>query len=189
MNLNAVILAGGASRRMGRDKAWLEADGQPLILRALTTIRAAEIHHVFISGRPGTDYSAVNCPVLFDPEPGLGPVAGIATALGACEAPLLLVLAVDLPIMTPAFLRKLMAHCDTETGTIPELNGKLEPLAAIYPKRCASIARECLLSSGRAARAFAELCLREKAARPFPVPQSDAGCFKNWNSPADIAPP
>src|SRR5512140_1830462 len=187
MNLSAVILAGGESRRMGQDKAWLEVGGQPLIRRALSTVRDSGIQEVLISGRTGTDYSTVRCPVLFDLEPGCGPLGGIERALAAATAPLVLVLAVDLPGITAAFLRKLAAHCDPLTGAVPKLRGELEPLAAIYPKRCHFIVRDCLLKLRRAARDFADACLRERAVRTFAVSAADASCFDNWNHPVDVA--
>ena len=186
MNLSAVILAGGESRRMGQDKAWLEMGGQPLIRRALSTVRDSGIQEVLISGRAGTDYSTLGCPVLFDLEPGGGPLGGIERALAEATAPLVLVLAVDLPGITAAFLRKLATHCDPLTGAVPKLRGEFEPLAAIYPKRCHFIVRHCLLNFRRAARDFADACLREQAVRTFAVAGTDAGCFGNWNSPADV---
>jgi molybdopterin-guanine dinucleotide biosynthesis protein A len=187
MNLAAVILAGGASRRMGQDKAWLEFGGRPLIACASATVRDAGIEEVLISGRAGVDYSSLSCPVLFDLEPGCGPLSGIERALETAKAPLVLVLAVDLPRMTAAFLRKLAGRSDP-LGAIPNLDGQLEPLAAIYPKSCSTIARECLLRGHRAARSFAGVCLRERAVRTFAVSPADAGCFENWNTPWDVAP-
>jgi molybdopterin-guanine dinucleotide biosynthesis protein A len=50
MNFSAVILAGGQSRRIGRDKAWLPVDGQPLLLRPIDLVRQLEPLEVFISG-------------------------------------------------------------------------------------------------------------------------------------------
>ena len=189
MNLSAVILAGGESRRMGQDKAWLEMDGQPLIRRALSTVRDSGIQEVFISGRTGADYSTLGCLVLFDLEPGCGPLGGIERALATAPAPLVLVLAVDLPGITSAFLRKLAAHCDPLTGAVPKLRNELEPLAAIYPKRCHFIVRDCLLKLRHAARDFADACLRESAVRTLAVSGTDARCFNNWNSPADVSAP
>ena len=184
--LSTVILAGGESRRMGQDKAWLEMGNQPLIRRALSTVRDSGIQEVLISGRAGTDYSTLGCPVLFDLEPGCGPLGGIERGLAEATAPLVLVLAVDLPGITAAFLRKLATHCDPLTGAVPKLRGEFEPLAAIYPKRCHSIVRDCLLNFRRAARDFADACLREHAVRTLAVSETDAECFANWNRPADV---
>ena len=189
MNLSAVILAGGESRRMGRDKAWVEIDGQPLLARAVGTVRELGVTEIYISGRAGTDYSALSCPVLLDREPGLGPLAGIDRALDTTQAQLMLVLAVDLPRITAAFLRKLAERCDRLAGVVPKLEGKLEPLAAVYPRRSRYIARDCLLKCRHAARDFADACLRERAVRTFVVPRSDLLCFDNWNAPSDIGTP
>ena len=186
MMVSAVILAGGQSSRMGRDKAWVEAAGQPLIRRALGTARAAGITDIFISGRPESDYAALGCPVLLDRERGLGPVAGIERALDAAQEPLLLVLAVDLPGMTPGFLGKLIESCQPLSGVVPSVDGRLEPLAAIYPRRCLAIARDCLGRDHRCACGFAQACVREGAVRLYPVASTDAGCFENWNHPADV---
>ena len=187
MKLSAVVLAGGRSTRMGCDKAWLTVDGQPLITRVVATLRELDLEEVFISGRPETDYSSLQCSVLLDREPGLGPVAGIEQAMLACTAPLLLVLAVDMPKMTAAFLRILVAQIGLSTGTVPVLKGQVEPLAAIYPRRCQPLAVDCLAHHRGAARHFASACLRESAVRVFPVAPAHEACFENWNSPSDTA--
>jgi molybdopterin-guanine dinucleotide biosynthesis protein A len=186
MPLSAVILAGGESRRMGRDKAWVEWDGKPLIAHAVEKVRRLGVAETFISGRAGEDYSALNCPVLMDLEPDFGPLGGIERGLHAATSPLLLVLAVDLPHMNTEFLKQLFTGCDRLTGVVPELDGRLEPLAAIYPKRCHAFAFEAIAKSRRAARDFAAACLRERAVRTVRVSAADAVCFANWNSPADL---
>jgi molybdopterin-guanine dinucleotide biosynthesis protein A len=173
---------------MGRDKAWMELDGIPLVRLAVEKIRLVGITEIFISGREDRDYSSLNCPVLQDLEPGFGPLGGIERALHACTSPLLLVLAVDMPHMTPAFLRKLVQHSDPLTGAVPKLAGHLEPLAAIYPKRCHAYAYDAVIKRRHAVRDFAAACQREHAVRLLPVADADTGCFANWNTPADLAP-
>jgi len=187
MKLSAVILAGGESCRMGCDKAWLEQDGVPLICRAIATVQEAGVEEVFISGREEVDYTAFHLPVLHDLKPGFGPLGGIERGLHAATSPLLLVLAVDLAQMSPAFLKLLADRCDDLTGVVPELHGQLEPLAAIYARRCHAIALDFLARSRRAARDFAEACHRQQAMRVFPVPAAFAGCLANWNEPSDVA--
>ena len=187
MDLTAVILAGGESRRMGRDKAWMELDGQPLIALAVEKVRRLGVREVFISGRPGEDYSVLKCGVLVDLVPNFGPLGGIERALHFCETPLLLVLAVDLPRMTTTFLETLVARCDRLTGTVPKVNGGIEALAAIYPKRCHAFAFDLIVKCRHAAREFADSCVREHAVRIFPVPSTQAGNFANWNNPHDIS--
>jgi molybdopterin-guanine dinucleotide biosynthesis protein A/precorrin-6B methylase 2 len=183
---SAVILAGGQSRRMGRDKAWVEINGQTLLARALATVRDAGIDEVFISGREGTAYASLGCPVLHDARPGRGPLGGIVAGLSAAHSPLLLVLAVDLARMTSAFIRKLKVHCTANTGVVPVLSGRLEPLAAIYPTRYHRVAGQ-LLKKSRAAHELAELCRRERAVRTVAIAPSDARFFLNCNTRADLA--
>lgn len=96
-------------------------------------------------------------------------------------------LAVDLPGMTIEYLQKRIARCDRLTGVVPELDGRPEPLAAIYPKRCHAFARDFVARSRRVASEFAETCLKERAVRPLRVAYADAGRFANWNNPADLA--
>jgi len=171
---------------MGCDKAWVEWRGSPLIVRAVAKARQLGISEIFISGRPDGDYTTLGCPVLIDLQPGLGPLAGIERALSACTSPLLLVLAVDLPLLTITALEQLVAHCHGLTGVVPRCQGRLEPLAAIYPKRCRSFAIDGILQGRHAVRDFAQACLRERAVQSLRVSASRIACFANWNHPSDL---
>lgn len=189
MMFSAVILAGGQSRRMGCDKARIKLRGQSLLLRAVATARRAGAAEVFVSGRKEADYTDANCPVLLDTKPGLGPLGGIERALREMTSPLLLVLAVDLPYVTPAFLQKLASRCDAETGIVPRGQSSLEPLVAVYPKRCVVLVRDALAQGQLAACDFANACLQSGAVREFRVPPRDWVRLANWNSPTDLPVP
>jgi molybdopterin-guanine dinucleotide biosynthesis protein A len=89
MQPSAAILAGGESQRRGRDKAWVEFSGRPLIAHAVDKITALGVREIFISGRAGQDFSARKLPVRFDLAPAFGPRGGIERALHECQAPLL----------------------------------------------------------------------------------------------------
>lgn len=185
-DLSAVVLAGGASTRMGRDKAWLEFEGEPLIVRTINTLRSTGIQNVFVSARKRSDYSQLNCPVLIDLKPGVGPLGGIERALHEITTTLLLVLAVDLPLMSAKFLKKLTRECTPLKGVVPKLNDHLEPLAAIYPKYCQAFAVDAIARSHYAVHEFAETCATYRAVRIHRVSSTDARCFTNCNTPAEI---
>jgi len=185
-DVSAVVLAGGASTRMGRDKAWIEFEGEPLIVRAIKTLRSTGIRNIFVSGRKGRDYSELNCPVLIDLKPGVGPISGIERALHEAKTPLLLVLAVDLPRMPAKFLKKLTAQCTPLMGVVPKLNDHLEPLAAIYPKYCQPFAVDGMARSHYAVREFAEACVTYRAVNIYHVAPADSGCFANCNTPSEL---
>jgi len=87
--------------------------------------------------------------------------------------------------MTSAFLQKLVARCDRLTGVVPNLHGRLEAVAAVYPRRCHAIALEAFTKSHRAVCEFAEACLRERAVQLFEISLQDAFNFANWNFPED----
>jgi molybdopterin-guanine dinucleotide biosynthesis protein A len=189
MNFSAVILAGGQSRRMGRDKAWLPLEGQPLLARQMAAVRELDPVELFISGRTDTDYHSLGCPVLTDEFSDVGPLAGIAAGLAAASAPLVLVLAVDMPDMTSAALRRLLERCAAGVGVVPRVNRRVEPLAAFYPKAATLLAVDLLKRQLRAVRTFAEQCSHAGLVTLHDVEATDWKCFANWNSPADLPLP
>lgn len=186
MSFSAVILAGGKSSRMGRDKAWLEVGGQRLLDRQIELVREIGAEEVFISGRAEADYSGFHGHVLRDKFANAGPLAGIESALTAAKSPLLLVLAVDLVEMSAELLRRLAAGCSTNVGVIPRVNGNIEPLAAFYPKSAHGLARSQLAGGCFAVKDFAERCVQCGLSRFIELAASDAHHFTNWNSPADM---
>lgn len=171
---------------MGVDKAFLACDGAPLIERGLRVVRAAGVEDVLISGRRGQPFAALDCPVVFDPEPDQGPLGGVVEGLRVATQPLVFVMAVDLPRITSGYIDWLVRQCAGEVGAVPVLDDDREPLAAVYPKAACALAAR-LLSEGRlAARDFAETCVRDGLARDVPVPAEHKGCFVNWNTPGDV---
>jgi len=182
MSFSAVILAGGKSSRMGRDKAWLEVGGQTLLARQIGLVRDAGASEIFISGRADVDYSSFGCRVLKDKFQNAGPLAGIERALAASTSPLLLVLAVDMPAMSAAFLQGLATKCANDSGAIPKVEGRIEPIAAFYPKASHTLAVMLLDSGCYAVTKFAECCTNSHLASFVDVQECDVGCFANWNA-------
>jgi molybdopterin-guanine dinucleotide biosynthesis protein A len=184
MSFSAVILAGGKSSRMGRDKAFLETDGQTLLARQVKIVQDAGAAEVFISGRVGVDYSGFGLPVLPDLFPAAGPLAGIHAALAAAKLPLVLVLAVDLVHMNGALLGELV---QAGTGLVPRVFGRIEPVAAVYPRAGLTIAKRMLEEKRLAVRDFAHACVKTGLASFVDFPDSAGWLFKNLNSPTDLS--
>lgn len=187
MQLSAVILAGGQSKRMGQDKAWVRHQGKALIELAVEKVQALGIQDTLISGRLGQDYSSLSCSVLVDSEFGLGPMAGIEQGLRVAKSSLVLVLPVDLPGMTVECLRKLLRCCDRLTGALAKLHGQIEPLVAVYPKHCHEYAIMNVARGDYSVQHFAYACWHGGAIRIFRVPESHAPCFANCNTQEDLA--
>lgn len=201
MNFSAVILAGGKSSRMGQDKAWLQINGESLLARQIRLVREVGAGEIFISGRANVDYSRFDCRVLHDRLVDAGPIGGIESALAACSSSLLLVLAVDMPKMQVELLRELASRCSENVGAIPRVNGKIEPLAAFYPRLATGLIAELLSASwqnqfGRESSAapgksprvtwLAAECVGRGLAQFVEMTGSETQFFVNWNSPEQV---
>lgn len=186
MNFSAIVLAGGASSRMGRDKSFIEINGQMLLTRQIQNARSAGVAEIFIAGRMDVDYSRFNCPMLPDRFPNAGPLAGIESGLAQMTHHLLLVLAVDLPAMNPDFLRTLIERCDSECGVVSRVSGQVEPLVAIYPKAAWPLAASFLKRDLRVAKQFAHDCEAAGFVRWFDVAASENNLFANCNYPNEL---
>ncbi len=186
-SFSAVLLAGGKSSRMGRDKAFLEIDGVPLWRRQIETLRALSPAEVFISGPAREEWRGFA--VVADEIPEAGPLAGIAASLRRCAASHLAVLAVDLPRMTPDFLRSLLALCAPMGGVVAMADSFYEPLAAVYPEAFLPLA-DAYLARGElslqrvVASAVATGMLRER-----PLTPDEQSLFLNVNTPGDLPGP
>jgi molybdopterin-guanine dinucleotide biosynthesis protein A len=120
------VLAGGQSSRMGRDKALLPFAGPPLIAHALSTLFEAGLSTAIAGADPSARAAlSAYAPVVDDPEPGLGPLAGICAALAANSARFAVFLPVDLPLLPPSLIVYLLYHARI-TGsavTVASVNG------------------------------------------------------------------
>ena len=143
------ILAGGASRRMGQDKALL-ADGAGPLLRRLGQVVASAAGNCTVVA-PAGRYEGLGLPVLPDYWPGEGPLGGILTALECTSAMWNLIVAVDMPLLNPEFLALLLAEARRGREAVVPANadGSLEPLCAVYPSTAVTGVRQFFAGGGR----------------------------------------
>ena len=173
---------------MGRDKAGVLIGGQPLWQRQLATLRAVRPHELFISGKPDGPYAGAGVEILPDNFPGLGPLAGLEAALRRASHPLVLVLAIDLPAMTAAFLSSLIRQAAASaTGCVPRADRWFEPLAAVYPRACLPLAEAGLRAADRSMQRFVRLAVEANLAGIRDLRPSERALFKNINQPADLS--
>lgn len=184
---DALLLAGGQSRRMGRDKAGIVVRGQPLWRRQLETLRATRPEAVFVSGPPHGPYAGGDCEVIADATSGLGPLAGLSAGFRRTKAPWLLVLAIDLPRITSAFLAGLLRQAALEgRGLVPVEDEHLHPLAAVYPGLCGPLVDECLSRGHHSVQAFVTLAEERGMIRQHPIGAEERVLFENINTPEDL---
>lgn len=86
MRCLGAVLAGGASSRMGTDKAFVEIGGLPMAVRAVEALRAAGAAPVLVVGGDAVRLNALGLDALGDLYPGEGPLGGVITALGALDS-------------------------------------------------------------------------------------------------------
>jgi molybdopterin-guanine dinucleotide biosynthesis protein A len=135
-HVEAAVLCGGASTRMGRDKATLELDGVPLALRVARALGAC-VERVRLVGKDPA-LRVLGLELVLDRHPERAPIVGIAAALAGCEAPALLVAACDLVHLDPRVVLALLALVPAEGGAdavAPVGPRGPEPLLAVYRPR------------------------------------------------------
>jgi molybdenum cofactor guanylyltransferase len=137
------VLAGGKSSRMGQDKALIDFNGKPLLSHAVETVRAV-CHKSFVVGNP-TKYLSYG-PIVEDFYTDQGPLAGIHAALKSSAAKLNLMVAVDMPFISVELLQFLImqARGSSAMVSIPEIDGRLQPLCAIYRREFLPLAEAAL---------------------------------------------
>jgi molybdopterin-guanine dinucleotide biosynthesis protein A len=134
-DVGGFVLAGGASSRMGRDKALMELGGLPLIVRAAKLLEPLVGPPIVIA--PAGRYQELGLPIVPDDHAGFGPLGGIATALRLAASPWNLVVGCDLPFLTAEWLGYLIerAKASAADAVLPENERGLEPLCAMYHRR------------------------------------------------------
>lgn len=129
---SAALLVGGQGRRLGgTDKSSLMIGDRTILARQLDTLARCALPVVLVT-RPA-DSPRPGLPTLVDHWTSCGPLAGIHTALANARTRHVLVLAGDLPFVTPSFLAHLMSVASPGECVVPRLRGRLHPLCAAYP--------------------------------------------------------
>jgi molybdopterin-guanine dinucleotide biosynthesis protein A len=184
----AAVLAGGASRRMGRDKATMPVDGVELAATVLAAAArvAAPVVLVAPEGHPARRLAA---PVVTDPAHG--PLAALAAALEALDAAEVLVLAGDHPGLRVELLAHLVALAPRGEAVACRRGPRLEPLVAVYRRAPAlAAARARLAGTGSGASLLgllAELRTVVVEEPEWRALDPDGRSFVDLDEPADLA--
>ncbi len=143
MAASGAILVGGQSRRMGADKPLLPFRGRRMIewvVEALSQVA----DEILLVGREADRLAWLGFPTMEDLVPGGGPLAGIYTALTAARHPHCLIVACDMPFLDPALLAYLLDQAPGWDAVVPEVEGHLEPLHAVYARSCLPVVGQML---------------------------------------------
>ncbi len=180
----ALILAGGKSRRMGRDKAHLVHDGKPQLERTAELL-APLVDKVWVSVRKDQPADTLRdaYPQIVDRDDDAGPVAGILAALETCPDVDWLIVAIDLPNLDAETLRHLLEHAsDPRFTAFRSVRDQLpEPLCALYRSGAAVEIRRFVEDGIVCPR---KILIRSEAEL---LEQPSPAALENINTPEDLA--
>jgi molybdopterin-guanine dinucleotide biosynthesis protein A len=131
--LTGLLLAGGGSRRMGRDKTAPDFlfDGEPLAAR-VARLLGQVCDEVLVASGDGARMAWLGLPQIPDGVPDSGPLGGLVAGLERAAHPLVAAVAADMPFASPALLRLLASLADGRAAAVPVGDRGIEPLHAVY---------------------------------------------------------
>jgi molybdopterin-guanine dinucleotide biosynthesis protein A len=185
LELSGAILAGGQSRRMGRDKGQLMLNGETLVARMVRTLRVLCDDVAVVTNTP-EPFARLGVRLIGDVIPGGGALSGIHAGLANARHEFTVVVACDMPFLNTELVRHMALLAPTYDAVVPRWQGELEPLHAIYSRNCITPIEPLLRQGGRRIIEFYDYIRvryleREEILRFDP----DGLSFFNVNSPQD----
>ena len=185
-DITGVILVGGKSRRMGRDKAFLDFGGHPLVERVLDLFREC-FGRVVLVGDRQERFDSYGLPVLPDLYPGSA-LGGLYTGLTQAETDHIFVASCDIPYPSREVLRLLCSLKDGFDAVVPMPVHGFEPLFALYAKSCLGAMRGLLESGNFCVYDFyPQVNIRYVTREELAVVDPDGRAFVSVNTPGEFA--
>jgi molybdenum cofactor guanylyltransferase len=185
-DISAVVLAGGESRRMGRDKATVLFRGKPLWQIQLETLRNLKPVEILVSARSDPPWRPHDVVFVADIPPSRGPLSGLAASIERITTTHLLALAIDMPEMSGAYLKFLYAQIEPGCGVLPKIDNRAEPLAAIYPREAANEFRNALTRAEFSLQSLTRDLAAAGKLREITVPEQQTELFLNLNAQHEL---
>src|SRR5262245_31459344 len=142
-----IVLCGGQSSRMGQPKAWLPFAGE-LMLPRVARLLSEVVSPVIVVAGPGQSLPPLPGDVIVahDSEPDRGPLHGLVVGLATVPAGVAAayVSSCDVPLLRPAFVRRLIDFLDQSLAIVPQVDDRLHPLSAVYRREVGPIAEQRL---------------------------------------------
>jgi molybdopterin-guanine dinucleotide biosynthesis protein A len=188
VKVTGAIQAGGKSTRMGgAPKALLALGGQRIIERVVAALVPVVDDLLLVTNTPAL-YGFLGIPMVPDAWPGGGSLGGIYTGLRSATGDAVLAVACDMPFLSPAAVRLVVARAGEGDVVIPRVGGQLETLHALYARSCVPFMEESL-QAGRLKIAgfFDRVRVVEIPEREVARLGDPAVIFMNVNTPEDLA--
>lgn len=187
LEMTGIVLAGGKSSRMGRNKAFLEFEGQPFIERTLQVLRTV-FSEVIISTNNPELYSSYEEKTVQDLYLDQGPLGGLHACLKAAQNDYSFFVACDMPFLNREIIRYFAQLTGEESIIVPVIKGGLHPLHAFYHKRCLPVIEKKLEAKRLKLIEILDECsvryVHEEDLQKFPNFEQ---VFQNVNTPQELA--
>ncbi len=185
--VSAIVLAGGQSRRMGRDKALIVFQGKPIIAHVIDTLCEMTNDVLVISNRSEV-YGSFGARLAPDYDPPCGPLGGIAAGLQAAQHDLAVMVACDMPFLSVRLLQHLVELAADYDAVVPQTGDEFEPLHAVYRRTCyPAIVRRIERGDRRVISFFAEVRVRAVPEVEWRAIDPDGRSLMNLNTPDDLS--
>ena len=191
---SGIILAGGTSTRLGQDKALIEIQGEVLIQRVVRTLSALVDQVILVTNQP-EKLAFLGLPMVGDVYTGASTLGGLHAGLSAIQTTYGLVVGCDMPFLNAELLRYMISLCQGDAQmdhsrydvVIPRIGRYLEPLHAIYARRCQQSFAEHIASQQDHIRyAFEGMCVRYVEKQEIAHYDPKQRSFFNVNTPDDL---
>ncbi|MDD2721829.1 MAG: molybdenum cofactor guanylyltransferase [Gallionella sp.] len=179
----AIILAGGNSSRMGQDKAMLPFNGTPLLQSVIAVVQPLFGKTMVSVNAPRAE---IALPQICDRQTGMGPLAGLVSALEQVTTPWTFVVACDMPFVAPAVIVQLAALRGDHQAVVPRIAGYPQPLLAFYATGCLPLLQARLAGGDRSLMGALKL-LNVRYAEEGELTASSPRSFIDLDTPQDVA--
>jgi molybdopterin-guanine dinucleotide biosynthesis protein A len=190
--VSCIIVAGGKSERMGRDKKFIELEGKPFLHHSIETARKIADDIIIVVGSKKQEEETrrmTDLEVVTDEEPGRGPIMGIYTGLKRCRGEYAAVLPTDTPLMKPEIFMHMIKGCQGWDAVIPRDGEHLEPLHAVYRVKAMIEACKRTMKEGKSSSYLAAGRLERVKFIPiqdFKIYDKNLLTFRSINTPKEL---
>jgi molybdopterin-guanine dinucleotide biosynthesis protein A len=185
--MTGVILAGGASKRMGEDKAFLSL-GETVIIERVMGVLSSLFGRVFIVTDDPKKYASFDVEAVADVYPGIGALGGIHTGLFYARDEAAFFCACDMPFILPDLVKYIISKRGRAAAAVPVVGGNYEPLFSVYGKKCIRHI-EAAIEGGekRIVSFFPAVRIQEITEEELRAVDPELVSLMNINTPEDLA--
>ena len=181
LKIEAFVLAGGKSSRMGTDKGLIELNDKPMVSFVLKALKENQLPVKIIANNP--EYKKFGFPVCRDVVKEKGPMGGLLTAFSNTDAEVVLLISCDMPFLNTEAINLLLKAVDENHITAALVKDRINPLFAAYPVRLKKTVEDAIASE---ALKMTDFILKNPHTLISSIAQKMPWCFRNINDEQEL---